>query len=389
MAALPNVDSGRGRSGGVRSVCTRCSFSTWHEVGLAACPACSAAFKTVSLRSPPSVGTVIADRFELRELLGRGGMGTVFRAWQRSVGREIAIKLIAPTQSADPARARRFEREAQLASQLSHPAIVTVFDYGQEPDGVLYIAMERVRGRNLQQVAAAGALSVARIARIAAQLCDALGAAHALGIVHRDLKLENVMLLDAEPDRDRVKMLDFGLAKLVGDIGVTRMGVVVGTPQYIAPETVITGVAQASGDVFALGVLLSELALGRPVWQGTKLRELQRLKHQPAAVIAQLPPALRKPIAAMIEPDPAYRVTAEGARVLFEPLRGVVEGPRPESQQAPRPSVRRRRRIDWPFVAAVVFIVVASSLLSFKIARNIRGSAEAAPDPVRLAPAAQ
>src|SRR5947207_2878617 len=145
-------------------------------------------------------------------------MGTVYRALQRSVGREVAVKLIDQRYASDPMGVRRFLREARLASQLSHPNTVGVLDVGQSRDGRLFIAMELVRGRTLAEVIDKEApLSVARAAGICVQLCDALEAAHKLEILHRDLKPSNIMVLDDPPGRDRVKILDFGLAKSLAE----------------------------------------------------------------------------------------------------------------------------------------------------------------------------
>src|SRR5262245_22423069 len=164
-------------------------------------------------------------------------MGAVYRAYQRSVKRECAIKVIKSTLSKDPKVVRHFEREAQLASQLSQPNTVSVFDYGQTKDGQLFIAMELLKGRTLLGVLADdGTFTVERAVRIGSQICDALEAAHAVGIVHRDLKLENVIVLDQPPGRDLLKVLDFGLARLFSDVTTSSGTGIVGTPRYMAPE---------------------------------------------------------------------------------------------------------------------------------------------------------
>src|SRR5262249_52062054 len=151
------------------------------------------------------IGQVVDGRYEIRAKLGQGGMGTVYRAWQASVEREVAIKVIHAGFSRDSVAVHRFEREARLASKLSQPNTVSVIDFGRTPDNRLFLAMELIRGRTLHQVLAeVGAFSPERVARIGVQICDALEAAHALGIVHRDLKLENVIVLDDPPGRDLI-----------------------------------------------------------------------------------------------------------------------------------------------------------------------------------------
>jgi len=229
------------------------------------------------------IGQVIDGRFEIRAKLGQGGMGAVYRAHQKSVDREVAIKLIHRAFSSDPMAAHRFEREARLASKLSQPNTVSVLDFGTTPDGRLFLAMELIRGRTLHKILVAnGPFSIEKVVRVGTQICDALEAAHGLGIVHRDLKLENVIVLDEPPGRDLVKVLDFGLAKYEGDVRGTAAGIAVGTPRYMAPETSTTGVAVAASDLYAVGVIIAELACGHSPWQGNSVGELLSYKLAPA-----------------------------------------------------------------------------------------------------------
>ncbi|MGE0551617.1 MAG: serine/threonine-protein kinase [Kofleriaceae bacterium] len=278
---------------------------------------------TAASRSSGSelAGRVIANRFEIVGKLGEGGMGAVYRAVQRSVNREVALKVMTPRYSRDAAAIARFQREAQLACQLAHPNIVTVFDHGQSETGQLFIAMELLRGRTLlQAVRNDGPLAIERIVAIGQQACDGLEAAHAIGIVHRDLKLDNVMLVEQPSGRELVKLLDFGLAKSDEALNVTALGMVVGTPRYVAPEHATTGYAEPASDIYALGVILGELAIGGPLWEGDDLGVLLRIKLQPSDVIAKLPPPLRRVIGAMLEPKPERRPTAADARALLQYL---------------------------------------------------------------------
>jgi predicted Ser/Thr protein kinase len=284
------------------------------------CPTCSSKLVEIRDEIDDLVGTVIDGRFEMRAKLGQGGMGTVYRAWQRSVGREVAVKLIERSFSRDPMAVRRFLREARLASQLSQPNTVSVFDFGQIDDGRLFIAMELIRGRTLHQVVQAdGAFSIERVARIGVQICDALEAAHALGIVHRDLKLENVIVLDHPPGRDLLKVLDFGLAKNIREPGsrATESGIVVGTPRYMSPEATTTGVTSPAGDVYSLGVILGELATGTPLWVGDSLPELVAQKIDPQLALSRAPATLRGILGRLLDPEPDRRPTAEQTRALL------------------------------------------------------------------------
>lgn len=287
------------------------------------CADCGSKLVEVRDEIDTTVGTVIDERFEVRAKLGQGGMGTVYRAWQKSVGREVAIKLMDRSYSRDAMAVRRFLREARLASQLSQPNTVSVFDFGQAADGRLFIAMELIRGRTLHEVVKNdGAFSVERCVRIGMQICDALEAAHGAGIVHRDLKLENVIVLDHPPGRDLLKVLDFGLAKNIRDPGsrATESGIVVGTPRYMSPEAATTGTTGPEGDVYSLGVILGELSSGRPLWTGDTLTELIAQKMSPASAVARVPPPLRPLLERLLDTEPERRPTAPQVRAILQAL---------------------------------------------------------------------
>jgi hypothetical protein len=346
----------------IHRICPQCDKDVEQDV--TSCPLCNTKLVEIREEADQVVGTVIDRRFEVRDKIGQGGMGTVYRAWQRSVGREVAIKLIDRSFSRDPMGVRRFLREAKLASQLSQPNTVSVFDFGQADDGRLFIAMELLRGRTLYQVLQQeGAFSVERTKRIGVQICDALEAAHSLNIVHRDLKLENVIVLDHPPGRDLVKVLDFGLAKNIRDPGsrATESGIVVGTPRYMSPEAATQGTALPAGDIYALGVMLGELATAKPLWEGDNLPQLISQKLDPKAAIARMPAAIKSTIKSMIDPEPDRRPSAAQARallaavdepnagdtVLDEPdanstvnLRGTPEQPTVEARSTPRSAPR-------------------------------------------------
>ena len=310
------------------------------------------------------IGAVIAERFEVLAKIGEGGMGTVYRALQRSVDREVAIKVIKPQLSRDAKVLKRFQREAKLASKLSQPNTVSVIDHGRTPDGRLYLAMELIEGRTLLEVQSDdGKLPVDRVVRIGSQLCDALEAAHELGIVHRDLKPENVIVLDRPPGRDLLKVLDFGLAKLFSEVSSTSG--VVGTPRYMAPEVATRGEASPANDVYAVGVILAELALGRPLYTSNSLGELVLLKMRPDPDVAQLPQPLRRAIGAMLVPDPARRATAAQARTL---LRMVADGsvafpmvPLVPMPPAPAAAPSPARRARWPLLVVLAVALAAAA----------------------------
>ncbi len=264
------------------------------------CPNDGARLVRFAGRADPLIGRVIEERFEVQQRIGRGGMGAVYRAWQRSVDREVAIKVIDARLSTDRVAAKRFLREARLASRLSHPAIVVVYDFGQTDDGVLYLAMEMLRGQTLAQVIAGRACSPRRTIKIALQLCDALEAAHRQDIVHRDLKPQNVVILDEPPGRDLVKVLDFGLAKSLvhDDSAVTRSDAILGTPLYMSPESIQGGAVGARADLYSLGCILHELLSGSPPFvDRTPNMVLSKHLSEPPPELAPTVPA---PLAALV-----------------------------------------------------------------------------------------
>jgi Protein kinase domain len=304
----------------VRVVCANCDTDPRRDATVgAACETCGSALVQIA-DAENLVGTTIDGRFELVGVLGQGGMGTVYRAVQKSIGREVALKLIDRRFEGDVTAVKRFLREAKLASQLAHPNTVGVIDFGQSAEGRLYLVMELVRGKTLLQLPESGALPLSRIVKIGAQLCDALEAAHALGIVHRDLKLENVILVDG--DRELVKVLDFGLARSLVDTDpdsrATAVGLVAGTPRYLSPEVALHAAAPAPAqDIYALGVLLGELAGARKMWEMATLEGLFAQKAVGATNLEGLPSGLRPVIAKLLAVAPASRPDAKAARAML------------------------------------------------------------------------
>jgi len=217
-------------------------------------------------------------QYVLEEKLGEGGMGIVYRASHAMLRRPTAVKLLPPERHSERDVAR-FEREVQLTARLSHPNTVTVFDYGRTVDGVFYYAMELLDGAPLDViVGAAGPMPPERVAHVLFHVSDALAEAHGIGLIHRDLKPQNIILCTQGEIADIPKVLDFGLVKDLDDPGssaLTEAGTITGTPQYMAPETIRD--ARAAGprsDIYALGLIGYYLLSGRPVFGGTSLIEV-------------------------------------------------------------------------------------------------------------------
>src|SRR5262245_38015553 len=216
-------------------------------------------------RVDPLIGQVIQGRYRIISRIGDGGMGTVYLADQLSVGRKIALKVLHSEFATDEEFVTRFRQEARLAASLSDRNVVTVYDFAQTDDGRLFIAMEYVNGRTLSDVIKQdGALNLARVVRLASRIASGLRAAHRAGVVHRDIKPQNILVVGV-PGEEEVKLTDFGIARM-RDVGsgtrLTRASVIMGTPESMSPEPIQdTGVSEKT-DIYAFGIVLYEMVSG-------------------------------------------------------------------------------------------------------------------------------
>ena len=214
----------------------------------------------------PLIGRDVIGQYRIEKKLGAGGMGTVYLAQQTSVSRPAVIKVLRSQGESEDASAR-FAIEAKAASSLNHPNIVTIYNYGQMEDGTLFLAMEYIEGETLaDRLSRHGQLPVDRAVHIATQIANALGEAHAHGVIHRDLKPANIMLVPRAGGTDFVKVLDFGIAK-VDDSCVTSTGFVVGTPRYMSPEQLLGKKLDCRSDIYSTGILLYEMLAGTTPFQ--------------------------------------------------------------------------------------------------------------------------
>jgi serine/threonine-protein kinase len=219
-------------------------------------------------------GTLIAGRYRLGVELGRGAMGAVWRATQLNLDRDVALKLLLPQYAGSPGARSRFEREARVASALSHPSAVRIHDFGDD-DGQLFIAMELLHGRTLRAIIGEALLPIPRVLSILAQVADVVLAAHAIELVHRDLKPENIFLEQPARGEERVVVVDFGLAFIPGrpETGrLTNEGVAMGTPDYMPPEQAAGDRVGPPADVYAMGCILYELLTGHAPFQGEPMQ---------------------------------------------------------------------------------------------------------------------
>jgi predicted Ser/Thr protein kinase len=363
------------------------------------------------------IGSTLAGRYDIVRAIGAGGYGAVFLGRQRSMDRPVAIKVIHPHLVSSSTAVERFHREARLAARLSDPHIVTYFDFG-ESDGVLFLVMEYVRGRTLHQILReAGRLEPARAIELVSHIARGLASAHALGMVHRDLKPGNVLVTHSPSGTELVKLIDFGLVKLVmGDAvtpatePLTASGVLVGTPSYMSPEQVRGQDVDARTDIYALGVMLYQALVGeRPIQGGTAVetaalhitKEAPRLRESGLAVSPELEALVARCLAkrrddrpdargflAELEalperrggPAPSTAPTSAATSGQVAAVGGESAGVGPETGAggAPRGAVEATAlptsRVSRPLLAAVV-VAAAIALLLVGLGLASRGGA--------------
>src|ERR1041384_3864360 len=285
------------------------------------CPADGIALE----KDPDSlVGVTLAGKYRIDARLNEGGMGTVYRGTHVLMDKTVAIKVLRPSLAADEKIVARFSREARAASRISHPNALSVTDFGEDDSGHVFLVMEFLSGKTLKQlIRDEGPLPLARVVDITRQIGDALNAAHTEGVVHRDLKSDNIMLLDTMTG-DHAKVLDFGIAKINEsegnvDTGLTAPNLVIGTPQYMSPEQCSQDVEiDSRSDIYSLGVILFEMLVGHVPFSGDS-PTMVMMKH------------LQEPVPSVLEeredvPAPVGRVVARAmAKVPDNRYQSVAE----------------------------------------------------------------
>jgi serine/threonine protein kinase len=258
-------------------------------------------------------GRIIEGRYRILRVLGEGGMGTVYAAEHVEIGKGVAVKILHPQYSRQQDLVERFRREARAASRIGHPHIIDVTDFGTTEDGCAYFVMEHLDGIDLADVLAhERRLDPARAVQITIQICRALEAAHAAGVIHRDLKPENIFLVARDGRADFVKVLDFGIARSIGQDSsrLTNPGIAMGTPEYMAPEQAMGGLADRRSDIYSVGALLYEMVTGVPP-HGEAEEASPLSKQEPPRPPRELRPDLPEDIEVVIlralERDPAKR----------------------------------------------------------------------------------
>jgi serine/threonine-protein kinase len=272
------------------------------------------------------IGSVLGGRYRLVELLGQGGMATIFRARDAQLDRDVAVKLLRPEFGQDPDFLARFRDEARAAASLNHPNIVSVFDFGEEPSGP-YIVMELIDGQDLSSILKEnGALPPRQAARVSAEVAKALHAAHVRGIVHRDVKPSNILV-----SRDgRVKVADFGIARALTEAQLTLPGVTMGSVHYFSPEQARGETATQASDIYSLGIVLYEALTGQRPFSGdgaaaVALARLTSTPPRPSAIRPGVPPELDQVVQRAMALDPVARFAS--AASMGSALEGWLADP--------------------------------------------------------------
>jgi len=363
------------------------------------CPVCSTEYaddvkfcpndgQTLRSAAPASdlVGQVVADRYHVVKKLGEGGMGQVYLAEHVKMGRRSAIKVMNPAMVHDPDAVARFNREASNASRITHPNVCAIYDFGETPDGLIYLAMEFIEGEPLTDLLEReGALAVPRATAIFLQTADALQAAHDLGIVHRDLKPDNIMLSRKKGGGDTVKVVDFGIAKAVGgdQAGqkVTKTGLVVGTPEFMSPEQLSGDTLDGRSDLYSLALVFYRMLIGKLPFEATSVQEtmIKRLTDEPTKLAEarpdlSFPPGLQPVLDTALARTPMERYqsvakfAADVAAVTGRPTTGAVPHTRSRGDSEAKTqllapiSAASGPRKQWsltPVVVAGVVVILA------------------------------
>jgi serine/threonine-protein kinase len=314
------------------------------------------------------VGRVFLGRYQTTRLLGEGGMGKVYLARQLDLGRHVVIKTMHDHIAQDPAFRERFQRETLLMARFQHPYAVTLYDASlDDPDGPC-IVMEFIRGLTLDQLLNQnGRMSPPRIARLLGQLCEVLQAAHTEGIIHRDLKPANLMVVDPDTPYEKLKVMDFGLATLMGPAARRKMTdsngeLAVGTPGYMSPELIRGEEVTHRADLYSVGVILYELLCGKvPFSDGssTQIMMAQATEDPPsfaiAATGANVPPAVERVVMACLSRDPSQRPgSAHELAERFEAALEAAAEPEPEVIEPPSPQEDSLALIEAMYPDAVM-----------------------------------
>jgi serine/threonine protein kinase len=310
----------------------------------------------------PLLGQIVEERYRLIERLGSGGMGTVYRAERVNIGRAVAVKFLHPSLGSRPDFVQRFQREAMAMSKLYHVHCAALSDFGVHQRSP-YLVMEYIPGRTLAADLRSGPVPLHRAVVILQQVLEALRYLHRRNIVHRDLKAQNVMLVSSSSGHDFVKLLDFGMAKMLAGErrDITVQGTIVGTPSVMSPEQIRQTAVDGRTDIYAAGIMLYEMVVGHKPFQHPQMdvllkMQLEQAPTPPRQLVPGLAPAIETVILRALAKDPAarFRTAPEMSQALASAWAGAA------GEVMPR--VPRRRRRGWrlaPLLLAAVVLMLA------------------------------
>ena len=327
------------------------------------------------------VGKLVQNRYEVVRRLGAGGMGVVFLARHIHLDKHFALKIISPRFLDDPQIGQRFLLEARAASKIDHPNVVNITDFGPPEEGPAFFAMEYLEGEDLARLLAReGPLPWTRALPIAAQIARALAAAHQRGVIHRDIKPQNCLRITRDDNPDFIKVLDFGLAKVLTSTGKSAW-TVGGSPGYIAPEIYRGGRTDHRVDIFATGALLHTLLIGRLPAQTPE--DVALPDGAPILHLADLPPPLRALLARALHDDPEHRhPSAEALLAAIDETRSALAAAPAGTSAAVPEDMSPRPARHWPLAAAAAAALAALILVATLSWRPISDPGEASPRPV-------